>query len=122
MEHATHAETEAASDVASPGHASRASSPAAVQVLLGRPRRLAAHLRRLMARLRRLLALRRTLLARPILQHPLRLFCLGRTPGLALEFRRNWSVMTVLLHTPVKLFLLSLLIMLKLLGLLPGEM
>jgi hypothetical protein len=93
-----------------------------VLVLLGRPRRLAAHLRRLMARLRRLLALRRTLLARPMLQHPLRLFCLGRTPGLALEFRRNWSVMTVLLHTPIKLFLLSLLIMLKLLGLLPGEM
>jgi hypothetical protein len=57
-----------------------------------------------------------------MLQRPLRLFCLGRTPGLALEFRRNWSVMTVLLHTPVKLFLLSLLIMLKLLGLLPGEM
>jgi hypothetical protein len=28
----------------------------------------------------------------------------------------------VLSHTPVKLFLLSLLIMLKLLGLLPGEM
>jgi hypothetical protein len=93
-----------------------------VLVLLGRPRRLAAHLRRLLARPRHLMALRRTPLARQMLQRPLRLFCLGRTPGLALEFRRNWSVLMVLLHTPVKLFLLSLLIMLKLLGLLPGEM